>query len=291
MTQTKIKTRVLLDGLAMVESPRWHDGRLWFPHWGTTEIIALDLEGKAAVMAQKPPGLGHSIGWLPDGRLLVTGDRLVRHERDGATVVHADPSDISKYGWSELTIDGRGNIYVNSIGFDFAKEMLERVQDPSRAPTGVIALLTPDGKARKVADGIAFPNGMVVTPDNKTLIVSESFTRKLLAFDIAADGTLSGRRVWAEGIAADGICLDAEGAIWTAIWPNECVRVAEGGEILDRIQLDRPCFATMLGGPRRRTLFMMANRFLGLDKFDEMLAQRSGQVLVAEVRTPGAGWP
>jgi sugar lactone lactonase YvrE len=270
MTRTKIKPRVLLDGLAMV---------------------AVDLDGKAQVVGEKPPGLGHSIGWLPDGRLLVTGYELTRHERDGATVVHVDLSAVSKHFWSELTIDGRGNIYVNSIGFDFDKEMTERVKDPSRSPTGVIALVTPNGKARKVADGIAFPNGMVVTPDNKTLIVSESFTGKLLAFDIAADGGLSRRRVWAEGIAPDGICLDADGAIWTATWHNECVRVAEGGEILDRIPLDRPCFATMLGGPRRCTLFMMANRFLGPDKFDEMLAQRSGQVLVAEVRTPGAGWP
>jgi sugar lactone lactonase YvrE len=291
MTPATIKTRVLLDGLAMGESPRWHDGRLWFPHWGTEEIVAVDLDGNARVMARKPPGLGHAIGWLPDGRLLVTGDRLSRHERDGAIVAHADLGHISKHVWSELTVDGRGNIYVNSIGFDFDAEMTERVKDPSKDPTGVIALCTPDGTARKVADGIAFPNGMVVTPDNRTLIVSESFTGKLLAFDVGADGALSRRRVWAEGVAPDGICLDADGAVWTGTWQNECVRVAEGGEILDRIQLDSPCFAAMLGGPQRRTLFMMANRFLGPDKFDEMLAQRSGQVLVAGVRTPGAGWP
>ncbi len=290
---TTIKTHVLLDGLVMVESPRWHDGRLWFPHWGTPEIVAVDLEGNARVMARGPSGLGHSIGWLPDGRLLVTGDRITRHEADGSVAVHVDLDPISQHGWSEMTIDGRGNIYVNSIGFDFG-EMMERVKDPSKPPTGVIALITPDGTARKVADRIAFPNGMAITPDNRTLIVSESFTRKLLAFDIADDGSLARRRVWAEGVAADGICLDADGAVWTATWNNnnnECVRVAEGGEILDRIQLDRPCFATMLGGPQRRTLFMMANQFLGVDRFDEMLARRSGQVLVAEVRTPGAGWP
>jgi sugar lactone lactonase YvrE len=287
-----MKTRVLLDGLAMGESPRWHAGRLWFPHWGTPEIVAVDLEGRAEVAAPGPSGLGHSIGWLPDGRLLVTGGpRLTRHERDGSTAVHVDLSPISPHLWSEMTIDGRGNIYVNSIGFDFGKEMSERVQDRSKPATGVIALVTPDGKARKVADGIAFPNGMVITPDNRTLIVSESFTGKLLAFDVADDGALSRRRVWAEGIAPDGICLDADGAIWTSTWQNECVRVSEGSEILDRIPLDRPCFATMLGGPRRCTLFMMANRFLGPDKFDEMLAMRAGQVLVAEVATPGAGWP
>ena len=291
MTRTNIKPRVLREGFAMVESPRWHEGRLWFPHWGTTEVVAVNLDGEAEVVADKPAGLGHSIGWLPDGRLLVTGDQLTRREPDGWAAVHADLSPISKHVWSEMTVDGRGNIYVNSIGFDFDAEMAERVANPSRAPTGVIALVTPDGKARKVADGIAFPNGMVVTPDNKTLIVSESFTSKLLAFDVADDGALARRRVWAEGLAPDGICLDAGGAIWTATWQNECVRVAEGGEILDRIQLDRPCFATMLGGPRRCTLFMMATRFLGPDKFDEMLAARTGQILVADVRTPGAGWP
>jgi sugar lactone lactonase YvrE len=290
MTTTQMKPRVLLDGLTMVESPRWHDGRLWFPHWGTPEIIAVDLEGNAEVMAEGPSGLGQSIGWLPDGRMLVTGDELTRYEPDGTTVRHADLSHITDAVWSEMTIDGRGNIYVNSIGFDFS-EMAERVMDPSNDPTGVIALITPDGAARKVADGIAFPNGMVITPDNRTLIVSESFTGKLLAFDVAADGTLSRRRVWAEGVAPDGICLDADGAIWTSTWQNECVRVAEGGEVLDRIKLDRPCFATMLGGPRRCTLFMMANQFLGPDRFDEMLAMRAGQVLVAEVQTPGAGWP
>jgi len=291
MTRATIETRVLLDGLAMVESPRWHEGRLWFPHWGTPEIVAVDLEGDARVMARKPAGLGHCVGWLPDGRLLVTGDQLRRHERDGAVAVHADLDPLSRHGWSEMTIDGRGNIYVDSIGFDFDAEMAERVKDRSKSPTGVIALVTPDGKARKVADGIAFPNGMVITPDNRTLIVSESFTGRLLAFDVADDGTLSRRRVWAEGVWPDGICLDADGAIWTGSWNNECVRVAEGGEILDRIQLDRPCFATMLGGPERCTLFMMANQFLGVDRFDEMLAKRSGQVLVAQVRTPGAGWP
>ena len=146
-----------------------------------------------------------------------------------------------------MTIDGRGNIYVNSIGFDFA-EMVDRVNDPSKPPTGSSPSITPDGTARKVADGIAFPNGMVITPDNQTLIVSESFTGSLLAFDIADDGGLSNRRTWAEGIGPDGICLDAEGAIWTSSRDNECVRVAEGGRILDRIQLDRACFATMLGG-------------------------------------------
>lgn len=282
--------RMLLDDLAMVESPRWHEGRLWFPHWGTPEIIAVDLEGNAEIMAEGRSGLGQSIGWLPDGRLLVTGEKLIRYEADGTTAVHADLSDVSTHVWSEMTIDGRGTIYVNSIGFDFS-EMAERLSDPSKDPTGVVAAILPDGTVRRVADGIAFPNGMVITPDNETLVVSESFTGRLLAFDIAEDGGLSGRRVWAEDLGPDGICLDADGTIWTSTRDNACVRVAEGGRILDRIQLDRACFATMLGGPDRRTLFMMANRFMGPDSFDEMLAARTGQVLVAQATTPGAGWP
>lgn len=290
MTHTITEPRVLKGGFTMVESPRWHDGRLWFPHWGTPEIIAMDLDGNATVVAHGQSGMGQSIGWLPDGRMLATGDQLMRYEPDGTRVVHADLTHISQYIWSEMTIDGRGNVYVNSIGFDFS-EMVERVSNPSKSPTGVIALITPDGMSRKVAGEIAFPNGMVITPDNKTLIVSESFTGKLLAFDIADDDSLSNRRVWAEGVAPDGICLDADGAIWTSTHMNECVRVAQGGEILDRIQLDRACFATMLGGPGRRTLFMMANEFTGPDKFDEMLARRSGQVLIADAPAPGAGWP
>jgi len=290
MAHTTVEPRVLLGGFAMVESPRWHDERLWFPHWGTPEIVAVDLDGNAQVMARGSSGLGQSIGWLPDGRLLVTGEKLTRYERDGSTSTHVDLTHISPHIWSEMTIDGRSNIYVNSIGFDFS-EMMDRVRAPAESPAGVIALITPDGTARKVADEIAFPNGMVITPDNKKLIVSESFMGRLLAYDIAADGSLSNRRVWAEGIAPDGICLDAEGAIWTSTNNNECVRVAEGGEILDRIQLDRSCFATALGGPGRRTLFMMANEFLGPDKFEQMLAKRTGQVLVAGAPAPGAGWP
>ena len=148
-----------------------------------------------------------------------------------------------------MTIDGRGNIYVNSIGFDFA-EMSDRVSDPSKPPTGVIALITPDGTAAGGRRRDRLPERHGRHTRQRHADVSESFTGTLLAFDIADDGSLSGRRTWAEGIGPDGICLDAEGAIWTSSHDNECVRVAEGGHILDRIQLDRACFATMLGGNR-----------------------------------------
>ena len=205
---------------------------------------------------------------------------------------HVDLTHITSCIWSEMTVDGRGNIYVNSIGFDFA-EMGQRVQNRAESAVGVIALITPDGVATQVADAIAFPNGMVITPDNRTLIVSESFTGTLLAFDIDDDGRLTKRRVWAEGFGPDGICMDADGAIWTSPAQPDIgvVRVGEGGEVLDEIELDIACFATGLGGPDGRTLFMMCNDFKGPDKFEEMIASRTAKVLIADAPAPTAGWP
>jgi len=287
--------RVVLDGLAMVESPRWHDGRLWFAHWGTEEIVAVDLDGNSEVVGHGPPGLGWSIDWLPDGRLLVTGKELMRREPDGSMVRHADLRPITEYGWNEIVVDGRGNIYVNSLGFDFGAG-----EEPT---VGIIALITPDGSARQVADGIQFPNGMVVTPDNSTLIISESFAGRLSAFDIAEDGMLSNQRAWADGVGPDGICIDADGAIWTCSSDTrthtgrdespegEAIRVREGGEILERIQADRAIFACMLGGPEGRTLFMMASEWRGIEHVDEAIADLTGQVLVTEAPARGVGWP
>ena len=285
-----MQPRVLLDGLAIGESPRWHDGRLWFSNWGTGEIIAVDLDGNSEVVGRGPDGLGWATNWLPDGRMLVCGPELIRVAPDGSRVRHADLSDISPYGWAEMTVDGRGNIYLDSINFDFAD--FNDVMASGKTP-GKIALVTPDGEAREVADGLAFPNGIVVTPDNTTLIVAESFAMRLTAFDIADDGTLSNRRAWAEGIAPDGITLDADGCIWvsTAFGANDCARIREGGEVLDRIQLDRPCFASMLGGPDRKTLFMLAAEWHGSENVDEVIKARTGQLLVAEAPAPGVGWP
>jgi sugar lactone lactonase YvrE len=181
-------------------------------------------------------------------------------------------------------VDGRGNAYVNGGGFDL-------MSGEPFAP-GIVALATPDGSARQVADGIAFPNGMLVTADDATLIVAESYAKCLTAFDIAEDGSLSGRRVWADlgdGIP-DGICLDAEGAVWYADVPNKrCVRVREGGEVLKTVELDHGCFACALGGADRRTLFMMATEWNGPEN---MFAEpRTGQVLAVEAPAPGVGWP
>lgn len=280
--QNTAEPRVLLSGLAYVESARWHDDRLWFAHWGTGEIVAVDLDGVSEVVGSGPAGLGWSIGWLPDGRLLVTGEGLMRREPDGSMVQHADLSALSG-DWNEIVVDGRGNIYVNGR-CEF---------DPGEGdPPGIIALVTPDGSVRQVAEAIAFPNGMIVTPDNSTLIVAESFAGRLTAFDIAADGFLSNRRVWAEGIGPDGICLDAEGAVWAQLFTgNACARIREGGQVLETIALDRSPFACMLGGPDGRTLFILAAEWRGIENVDEALADRTGQVLAVRAPAPRAGWP
>ncbi len=278
--------RVLLEGLAYVESPRWHDGRLWFSHWGCEEVLAVDLDGRCEVVAPGRQGFGWATAWLRDGRLLVTGETLLRRESDGSFVVHADLSGAFTGGCDEIVVDGRDNIYVNSIEFDFVG---------GGEPTGgIIALVTPDGSVRQVADGLLFPNGMAVTPDNSTLIVAESYGRRLTAFDVEVAGSLSNRWVWADlgDGAPDGICLDAAGAVWSGDVPNKrCVRVREGGEVLETIELDRGCFACMLGGPHRRTLFMLTAEWAGTANAEEQLARRTGRIYVAEVETPGAGWP
>jgi sugar lactone lactonase YvrE len=285
------KPRVLLDGFGMGESPRWHDGRLWFSNWGTDEIVAVDLDGTSEVMGRGGGGAGWAVDWLPDGRMLVTGTELMRVEPDGSRVRHADLSAITPYGVSEITIDGRGNVYVNSINFDFATftDVLSSGQSP-----GKIALVTPDGAAREVADGLAFPNGMAITADNATLIVAESFAGRLTAFDIAADGSLSNRRVWAE-VTGDGICLDADGAVWcSAVDPeggNVCHRVREGGDVLETFELDRPCYACMLGGEDGRTLFMVLAQWFGPDRMDELIEAKTGQIATSAVSVPHAGWP
>ena len=277
------ETNTLLNGLAFPESPRWHDDRLWVSDWGAHEVIAVDLEGRSEVVV-RVPSFPLCIDWLPDGRLLLVSDGLLlRREPDGSLVTHADLTGLSAHTWNDIVVDGRGNAYVNNIGFAFPGGEF--------AP-GILALVTPDGSARQVADGVAFPNGMVVTPDNSTLILAESYGKRLTAFDIAADGRLSNRRVWADldGGYPDGICLDVEGAVWYGDVPNQrCVRVRQGGEVVQTIALDRGCFACMLGGADRGTLFLTANEWRGPASMAEGV--RRGQVLTIRAPAPGAGWP
>ena len=275
----------LLTGLMFGESPRWHDGRLWFSDFGAQEVVAVDLEGKKEVIA-RISGTPMGLGFLPDGRLLIVSMRdglLLRREQDGRIVTHANLSSLSRSPWNDMVVDGRGNAYIGNMGFDFPAGEF--------AP-GVLALVTPDGEVRQVADGFAFANGMVVTPDNKTLILAESYAHRLTAFDIDASGNLSNRRVWADlgGDSPDGICLDAEHAVWYAdVGTRRCVRVRQGGEVLQTIDLDRGCFACTLGGVDRRTLFLMAAEYPPTSWGPE--AARTGQVLTAQAPAPGAGWP
>lgn len=289
------QVRVLASGWQFVESPRWHLDRLWFSDWAAQQIIAVDPEGKSEVVVSLATARKRDspllpgplcIAFLPDGRLLMVSGRealLLRRENDGSVAIHADLSILSRNPWNDIVVDGRGNAYVGNAGFDFP--------GGSFAP-GTVALITSDRKTREVANGLAFPNGMAVTPDNSTLIIAESYGQRLTAFDISADGSLTNRRLWA-GLGdgyPDGICLDSENAVWYGDVPNRrCVRVREGGEVLATINLDRGCFACALGGADRKTLFMLAAEWHGPKKMFQGPA--TGQVLACEVSAPGAGWP
>jgi sugar lactone lactonase YvrE len=279
--------RILLSGLGIPESPRWHEGGLWFCNWIDRQVVAVDMDGTARVMVTRDPAshpMGYSIDWLPDGRLLTTGARLERQETDGSMVT------IAEQHANEIVVDGRGNAYINGADFDF-------VGGGAPEP-GYIKLVTPDGQLRQVAGDIAFPNGMVITPDGRTLIIAESFAGQLTAFSIGADGGLSGRRVFAGGLGPDGITMDAEGAIWTGTTDCSVARVSEGGKVLQRVELPehRAPFALMLGGPDRRTLFICTVEWHPADGHVvnlERLATgpRTGQILALPVEVPGTGRP
>src|SRR6516164_3652762 len=271
------KLRTLMTGVAMGESPRWHQQRLWFSDWGAQQIIAVDVDGRNEVAVRVPFALPCCIDWLLDGHLLVVSGReglLMRREHDGSLVTHADLRGLSSEGWNEIVVEGRGNVYING--------------------GGGIALVATDGSVRQVADRFAFPNGMAITPDSTTLIIAESHGKKLTAFDIAPDGSLSRRRVWADlgsGVP-DGICIDADGAVWYADVPNKrCVRVCEGGDVLQTVSVELGCFACMLGGVEKKTLFIIATEWRGMDKITEVAQARTGQVLTFEAPSPHAGWP
>jgi sugar lactone lactonase YvrE len=278
---------VLLSGLGIPESPRWHEGRLWFCNWIDRQVVAVGMDGRGEVILARDPesqSMGYSIDWLPDGRLLTTGDKIRRREPDGSVVILAEQAA------NEIVVDGRGNAYINGADFDF-------VGGGAPKP-GYIKLLTPDGELRQVADDIQFPNGMVITPDDRTLIISESFAGRLTAFDIDSDGGLSGRRAFAEGLGPDGITMDAEGAVWVGSGGFGVARVAAGGEVRQRVALpeNRAPFALMLGGPDRRTLFILTAEWhladgapANLDRLTN--GPRTGEILTLPVEVPGAGRP
>jgi sugar lactone lactonase YvrE len=279
----KPDAKVLINGLVLGESPRWHDGRLWFSDWGAGEIIAVDPQGRREIVLRLK-SFPFSFGWAPDGRMLIVNEtRILRLEPGGALTRLVDLSGLCDKRWNEIVVDGRGVAYVNNVGFDFP--------GGDFAP-GILALATPDGALRRAAGGVAFPNGMAVTPDNATLILAESYGKKLTAFDIAVDGSLSNQRLWADlgdGVP-DGICIDAEGAVWYADVPNKrCRRVREGGKVLQTVNVDRGCFACALGGADGKTLFVVAAEWRGAANMTS--PDRTGQILTAAAPAPGAGWP
>jgi sugar lactone lactonase YvrE len=276
-------TRVLAEGFTMLESGRWHDGRLWVAHWGSGEILALDLDGRIERMASGPDGYGWSFDWLPDGRRLTTGATLA--VSDGEP--YGQLADLAPHGWNEIAVTAGGDVYVNGFEFDLAA---------GGAPKpGVVALVRPDGRSRIVADELQFPNGMAIMPDGGTLLVSESFAGRITAFDIAPDGTLDNRRVWAGGVAPDGICVDAEGGVWCGAPDIQMLgggpdapggallRVLEGGQVTDRVEFDRPVFSCALGGPDGRTLFALTTQWRGFENIDATAAERTGRILATDV--------
>jgi sugar lactone lactonase YvrE len=278
------KTRVLIDGLMFPEGPRWHDGKLWFSDMNAGKVMCVDMQGNLEIIAEVP-GSPSGLGWLPDGRLLIVSmldRRLLRLEPDGLHEV-ANLRELASYHCNDMVVDQSGRAYIGNFGFDLG------TGEPPK--TAEIIMVEPDGNARIVADDLLFPNGTVITPDHKTLIVGETYGARLTAYDIEPDGSLTHRRVWAEteGVAPDGICLDADGGIWVASPTGaEVVRVKEGGEITDRIQMKASTYACMLGGDEGRTLFILTS-----EPPDPFIGRHGpgGRIEIADVEYPAAGRP
>ncbi|MEV6621515.1 SMP-30/gluconolactonase/LRE family protein [Amycolatopsis sp. NPDC051106] len=291
--------KVVLEGFSFLECPRWHDGRLWVSDFYTERVVATDGRGGTEVVAEVP-GQPSGLGFLPDGRLLVVSMRdhriLVRDER-GELTEHADLSGVVSGALNDMVVDDRGRAWVGNFGFDLMGGA------PLRYAT--LTRVDPDGTVAVAAEDLGFPNGMVILPGG-VLVVAETFAGRLTAFDIGEDGELSGRRVWAQfgetpqtddveaavqllQVAPDGICADAEGAIWVAdAVHNRVLRVEEGGRVLDEIDAGTGVFACMLGGDHGRTLFLCA-----APSFPEHERRpvREAQLLAVDVEVPHAGLP
>jgi sugar lactone lactonase YvrE len=285
--------RVVGVGLVFPEGPRWHDGRLWLSDIHAHRVMRLEADGTWTVVAEladRPSGLG----FLPDGTPLVVSllDRCLLRLDGKAASVYADLSSLAGDFINDMVVDGEGRAYVGN-------------RNPGSRPDhpiDTLILVQPDGQVRQVADGLSSPNGMVVTPDGGTLIVAETLVGRLVAFDIGPSGTLSGRRTFAQlaDQHADGICLDADGAVWVGSPGHGLfLRVHEGGKVSDSVSVgDWWAVAPALGGADRRTLFMVTAKttranfdYLGSDRSRDAVSHSEGRVLAAEVTTAGAGWP
>jgi len=276
--------QILADGFAFLEGPRWRDGLLWVSDMHSQEVLTIDAEGRREVRFRVPNDPS-GLGWLPDGRLLVVSmrDQKVLREEGDRLVEHADLSALATFHCNDMVVDAEGRAYVGNFGFDFGSG------DPP-APT-VLALVRPDGTALQAADDLRFPNGSVITPDGRTLVVCETYGGQLTAYDIADDGSLSNARVWAalEGMTPDGCCLDADGAIWVASpFHKVFLRVREGGEITDRIESEQLAIACMLGGADGRTLHLLTSPAVDGEESKKL---RGARVETVRVEVPGAGLP
>lgn len=298
MTDRELLT--VVDGYTFLEGPRWHDGRLWMSDFYSHQVVAVDPDGKVEVIAavpQQPSGLG----WLPDGTLLVVSmrDRKLLRLENGDLVEHADLSTTTGGHVNDMVVDSHGRAYVGDFGFD--------LMGGAPFKTTNITRVDPDGTVSVVAEDLMFPNGTVITPDGQTMIVDETFGNRVSAFDIHDDGTLGPRRDWADfgpmpdtddvgtlvsasSIGPDGNCLDAEGTIWIADAIHQrCVRVAEGGEILEEISTaDEGVYACMLGGDDGRDLYLCVAP--GFDEA-ERKSTRLGRLVKTTVDVPHAGTP
>lgn len=271
-----LKTEIFLEGLKFPEGPRWYDEKLWFSDMDAKRVVTVDLKGNTETiieMENSPSGLG----WLPDGTLLIVSmndQRLLRLDPDGLKEV-ADLSSLATSTCNDMVVDKKGRAYVGNFGFNYQNERFKPAE---------IILVTPNGDAQIVADKLAFPNGTVITPDDKTLIVAETFASKLTAFDILDDGLLEGRRIWAnlKSMTPDGICLDAEGGIWIASpGSGKVFRVLEGGKVTHEVKVSTQAYACMLGGLDRCTLFVATSTADHLE----------GRIEIVSVEIPGAGLP
>ena len=279
------RTQTLVDGLCFGEGPRWHEDALWLSDMHGKEVIRVAGDGTVSPVVHVencPSGLG----WLPDGQLLIVSmiDRSLLRFDGERLHTHADLSSFATFHCNDMVVDGSGRAYVGNFGFD--------LHTGAKPVPAVLVCVEPDGSARVVAEDLMFPNGTVITPDGRTLIVAESFGAQLTAFDVAANGDLSNRRIWAElprGAVPDGICLDSEGGIWSASPTTcECIRQEEGGKITHRVEVDQGAFACMLGGADGTTLFVLTS-----DSSDpeECAAKRTGKIETSQAPYPGAGWP
>ena len=289
------ETRTLCTDVYFGEGPRWHDGRLWFSDFFAHAVKSVSLSGDVRTeftIDDRPSGLG----WMPNGDMLIVSmekRKLLRRTPAGQMSVHADLNAIATWYCNDMVVDSEGRAYVGNFGFDLDTELTKRGPESVIADhtAAKLALVQPDGSIGVAASDMHFPNGTVITPDGKTLIIGETLGGCLTAFDVGANGALSNRREWASlwPRIPDGICLDAEGAIWVAnpLAP-ECYRVAQGGKVIEVIATEGPCYACMLGGEDGKTLFMLT---APSSLPHEVANEPKGKILIATVDAPHAGRP